>query len=189
MPIRLILLVGAGIAILVALAVAMLSYMRAVNALSDFVVRDKPNGWEGGDMYRFWYDDRPRPLGTDWWIGNVILGIGRLDIPGESYRALLRMARMRLLACFVLFMILVMGLGWFTRGSTDRALLARINAEYEALVARGLIGQRSGATQKPEMLNTYVGDTTTARDAPVSHGNSAPIVLPQGPHMAMPDAH
>jgi hypothetical protein len=101
------------------------------------------------------------------------------------------MARMRLLACFVLFLILVAGLGWSTRGSMDRALLARINAEYEALVARGGIGERSGgeAAQKAGMLNIYVGDTAAMRNAPVSQGKSAPIVLPQGPHMATPDAH
>jgi hypothetical protein len=143
-------------------------------------------GWIGGGPYRFWYGDKPRPIWSNWWIGNVMLGMGRLDISGESYHALLRAARMRLLACFVLFMILVAGLGWSTQGSMDRALLARVNAEYEALVVRGLIGQRSGGVaQKPRMLNTYVGDAV----APVSQGKSAPIVLPQSPHMATPDAH
>jgi hypothetical protein len=47
MPARPILFVVAGIAVLIALAVAALSYMRAVNALSDFVARSKPNGWIG----------------------------------------------------------------------------------------------------------------------------------------------
>jgi len=93
---------------------------------------------------------------------------------------------MRLLACLVLFLILVAGLGWYTQGSMDRAMLARINGEYDALVARGLIGRSSGGeAQKPRMLNTYVGDAV----APVSQGKSAPIVLPLGPRMATPDAH
>jgi hypothetical protein len=180
------LLVIAGIVVIAAFAIAALSYMRAVNALAEFVRQGKPNGWIGGGPYRFWYGDKPRPIWSNWWIGNVMLGMGRLDISGESYHALLRAARMRLLACFVLFMILVAGLGWSTQGSMDRALLARVKAEYEALVVRGLIGQRSGGVaQKPRMLNTYVGDAV----APVSQGKSAPIVLPQSPHMATPDAH
>gem|GEM_PF-4160127 len=186
MPARPILFVVAGIAVLIAFAVAALSYMRAVNALSDFVARSKPNGWIGGGPYRLWFGDRPRPLRSNWWIDNVLFGLGRLDISGESYRALLRMARMRLLACLVLFLILVAGLGWYTQGSMDRAMLARINGEYDALVARGLIGRSSGGeAQKPRMLNTYVGDAV----APVSQGKSAPIVLPLGPRMATPDAH
>jgi hypothetical protein len=117
MPIRLILLVGAGIAILVALAGAALSYMRAVNAVSDVIREKKPSGWEIGMLDGSWYHGNPRPLLFFGWISGVVFGLRELDLPDDGYRALLRMARMRLLACFVLFMILVMGLGWFTRGS------------------------------------------------------------------------
>lgn len=173
---------AAGIVVLIALATAALSYMRTYNALVELARQNKSNGWVGRGPYRLLYGDKPRPIYSNWWVGNAILGLGGLGISGEGYRALLRAARVQLLACFVLFMILVAGLGWSTRGSMDQALLARVNAEYEALLARGDIGEHA----RPKMLNTYVGDGA----ALVSQGGSRTIVLPQGPHMAPPpDAH
>jgi hypothetical protein len=117
MPIRLILLVGAGIAILVALAVAALSYMRAVNAVSDVIREKKPSGWEIGMLDGSGYHGNPRPLLFFGWISGVVFGLRELDLPDDGYRVLLRAARWRLLMCLALFTIFLISLGWVTRGS------------------------------------------------------------------------
>jgi len=90
--------------------------MRAVNAVGDVIRERKPGGWENGLLDGSWYDGNPRPLFSYWWISNVIFGLRELDIAGDGYRALLWTARFRLLICLVLFMIFLIGLGWFTRG-------------------------------------------------------------------------
>ena len=112
----------AGIAIFAALTFATLSYIRAVNALGRFIREKKERlvqenrlpDWDR-DLYIRPGDIHPRDLFL--WISRVVLGIRRLDIQDKDYRALLWMARRRLLVCLVLFVALVIGLGWFTQGT------------------------------------------------------------------------
>jgi hypothetical protein len=100
----------AGAAVLAALAVAALSYMRAVNGLVTFIRGKEPSR---GDLRR--YPGSSNPALLMFWISRVVLGTQTFVIPDDDYRALLRMARRRLLVCLVLFVILLVGLGWFTR--------------------------------------------------------------------------
>jgi len=109
MLVYLALAVIAGVVVLVALAFAALSYIRAVNALGDFIRDKKPGGWEklilgiGGDNRRLPFAES--------WLSYLVLGMTSLDSPGEGYDLLLLGARKRLLVCFALFMIFVIGLG------------------------------------------------------------------------------
>ena len=107
----------AGVVLVVALGIAALSYMRAVDAVAGAIREKKPSGWEIGLLDGSWYEGNPRPLFTYWWISFVVMGARGLDVPGDEYRKLLRTARMRLLICFILFVIFLIGLGWFTRGT------------------------------------------------------------------------
>jgi hypothetical protein len=51
------------------------------------------------------------------WIYRQAIGFGTPDIADEDYKRLVAMARNRLLVCFVLFAIFVIGLGWYTQGA------------------------------------------------------------------------
>jgi hypothetical protein len=112
----------AGIVVFIGFVIAVLSYIRAVDAVVSFIREKKLNLIQQGksvtwdrDLYILPGAMHPRYL--IFWISRVVLGTKSLNIADADYRALLRAARMRLLACLILFVIFLIGLGWVTQGT------------------------------------------------------------------------
>lgn len=107
----------AGIVLAAAFVAAVLSSIRALYAFCDVIREKHPDEWAS-------HSDRARGMGlpqvpayTGSWIAWLIWGTAKLDLPDDDYRRLLRTTRVRLLVCLILFVICLIGLGWFTQGT------------------------------------------------------------------------
>ena len=105
-------LAGAGLFIVCAI-----SYVRAVNALSSHLdierldaLRPTPN-WLLRVLFVDFYA-WPRRFFGDGRLSDLILGLRVLDRSDQRCRRLLWLARKRLIACLVLFLAGVIGVGW-----------------------------------------------------------------------------
>lgn len=85
---------------LLMLAIAALSYMRAVNALGE--LKEKPN-------FRPW-------LVYTAWFPLLLSGLLTFDVNDARYPVLLWRARRRLVLCFLIFLAIIVAIGWFSRG-------------------------------------------------------------------------
>ena len=85
-----------------ALAIATLFYIRAVNGLGNLIRRENP-----GLGLRYYY--------FSFWL---ICGLSSYDVHGERYPQLLRRARHGMMAWLFIFTVLAIAIGWFSRGIT-----------------------------------------------------------------------
>lgn len=101
----------------VAFIAAALSSIRALDALCAIIREKRPGEWAAHSNSGF-NTISPTQFAHGYrWVGWLVLGGVRLDFPDDDYRRLLWIARGRLLVCLILFVIFLIGLGWFTQGT------------------------------------------------------------------------
>jgi hypothetical protein len=105
--------------ILALFAFCSLSYMRAVNALSTYLKRERPEVWRAVLQWPltkpyFLYSNSDA-VTEERGVSNLVLGIHRPDLHDTSYKRFLRTARGWLIACLLLFTSGLVVLTWFFR--------------------------------------------------------------------------
>lgn len=86
---------------LIFLAIMAASYMQAVNALSDLIKKENPGFWPG--FYSFYFF--------------LLIGQSRfeINISDPRYPEFVRRARRRMILLLLVFMAVVIAIGWFSR--------------------------------------------------------------------------
>jgi hypothetical protein len=106
--------IALGLAVVfAAFMVAAFLYLRAINAVVNWLKENKSDEWRRRQSSVSAY------VPPQWgWRYRQALMFRAPDIPDDSYRRLLWAARNRLLIVFVLFAIFIVGLGWATQGTS-----------------------------------------------------------------------
>jgi hypothetical protein len=102
----------AGFVVLAGLGIAVWSYIRTLNAVAALIRQKRPAEWQA-NMQSEGIRVR-RPAG---WIYRQAIGFSTPDIADEDYKRLVAAARNRLLVCIALFVVFVIGIGWYTQGT------------------------------------------------------------------------
>jgi hypothetical protein len=95
--------IGTVIVGLIVLAIAALSYVRAVNALGDLVRKEKPH-LQNWNIYDAWYF-------------LLLCGLVRLDINDTRYPGFLWRARRSMIVVLLVFVAFLATIGRFSRGA------------------------------------------------------------------------
>jgi hypothetical protein len=93
---------------------ASLSSIRALDSLCALIQEKRPDQWATRGDYGSRVSPNDPPAFRYRWISWVVLGLVRLDVQDDHYRALLWSARKRMMACGLLFITILAAMIWFS---------------------------------------------------------------------------